>query len=44
MAFIPHHIDHVEVFVRDLDDAVRWYGEILGLKGGRPLGSIRSRR
>ena len=31
-AFTAHHIDHVEVFVRDLDAAVRWYGEVLGLQ------------
>lgn len=22
MAFIPHHVDHLEVFVRDLDASV----------------------
>jgi catechol 2,3-dioxygenase-like lactoylglutathione lyase family enzyme len=26
------HIDHVEVFVRHLDSAVKWYGEVLGLR------------
>lgn len=31
MAFSADQIDHVEVFVRDVDAAVRWYGEILGL-------------
>ena len=25
-------IDHVEVFVRDLDTSVRWYADVLGLK------------
>jgi catechol-2,3-dioxygenase len=30
--FTPQHIDHVEVFVRDIDAAIRWYGEVLGLK------------
>lgn len=32
MAFQAKHIDHVEVFVRDLEAAVRWYGEVLGLR------------
>ncbi len=32
MAFAVERIDHVEVFVRDLDAAARWYDEVLGLK------------
>jgi catechol 2,3-dioxygenase len=32
MSFSVEHIDHVEVFVRDLDRAARWYGEVLGLR------------
>ncbi len=32
MAFAVDGIDHVEVFVRDLDAAARWYAEVLGLK------------
>src|SRR5262247_955963 len=31
MAFRAQRIDHVEVFVRDIDAAARWYQEILGL-------------
>jgi catechol-2,3-dioxygenase len=30
--FTALHIDHVEVFVRDLDAAVEWYGRVLGLQ------------
>jgi catechol 2,3-dioxygenase-like lactoylglutathione lyase family enzyme len=25
-------IDHVEVFVRDIPESIRWYGRVLGLK------------
>lgn len=32
MAFAVEGIDHVEVFVRDLDAAARWYEQVLGLK------------
>lgn len=32
MPFVPDGIDHVEVFVRDLQDAARWYGKVLGLR------------
>ena len=32
MAFAVQSIDHVEVFVRDIPGAVRWYGETLGLR------------
>jgi catechol-2,3-dioxygenase len=35
MAFTAQRIDHVEVFVRDLEAAVRWYDETLGLKEAR---------
>ena len=31
MAFRAERIDHVEVFVRDIDAAARWYAEVLGL-------------
>jgi catechol-2,3-dioxygenase len=31
MAFKVTEIDHVEVLVRDLDAAARWYREVLGL-------------
>lgn len=31
-SFIATKIDHVEVFVRDLDAAVEWYGRVLGLE------------
>jgi catechol 2,3-dioxygenase-like lactoylglutathione lyase family enzyme len=31
MAFSVDAIDHVEVFVRDLEAAARWYNEALGL-------------
>jgi catechol 2,3-dioxygenase len=30
--FAVEGIDHVEVFVRDLEGAVRWYEDVLGLK------------
>ncbi len=30
--FRVQSIDHVEVFVRSIPDAVRWYGAVLGLK------------
>ena len=32
MKFAVQSIDHVEVFVRDIPSAVRWYGETLGLQ------------
>lgn len=32
MKFSVERIDHVEVFVRDLDASARWYGEVLGLE------------
>lgn len=32
MGFEVQGIDHVEVFVRDLDTAARWYEQALGLK------------
>jgi catechol 2,3-dioxygenase len=31
MAFRAQRIDHVEVFVRDIEAAVQWYREVLGL-------------
>lgn len=31
MAFQVRRIDHVEVFVRDIEASIRWYGEVLGL-------------
>lgn len=31
MSFEIDGIDHVEVFVRDIDSAIRWYSEVLGL-------------
>lgn len=31
-SFAVERIDHVEVFVRDLESAVRWYDDVLGLK------------
>jgi catechol 2,3-dioxygenase-like lactoylglutathione lyase family enzyme len=31
MTFAVECIDHVEVFVRDLEAAVRWYADVLGL-------------
>ena len=31
MSFTVSQIDHVEVFVRDLDGALVWYQEVLGL-------------
>jgi catechol 2,3-dioxygenase-like lactoylglutathione lyase family enzyme len=32
MPFAVESIDHVEVFVRSIPEAIRWYGEVLGLK------------
>jgi catechol-2,3-dioxygenase len=32
MPFSVRQIDHVEVFVRDLEASVRWYAEVLGLR------------
>ncbi len=32
MSFAVLGIDHVEVYVRNLEAAVKWYGEVLGLK------------
>jgi catechol 2,3-dioxygenase-like lactoylglutathione lyase family enzyme len=32
MGFAVDRIDHVEVFVRNLEAAARWYGEVLGLQ------------
>jgi len=32
MPFTAQRIDHVEVFVRDLEAAARWYREVLGLQ------------
>jgi len=32
MPFHVQSIDHVEVFVRDIPAAIRWYGEVLGLR------------
>src|SRR6266850_5057532 len=32
MAFAVQSIDHVEVFVRSIPEAIRWYGEVLGLR------------
>jgi len=32
MPFTAQSIDHVEVFVRDIPAAIRWYGEVLGLR------------
>ncbi len=32
MPFRAHRIDHVEVFVRDLEAAVAWYAQVLGLE------------
>jgi catechol 2,3-dioxygenase-like lactoylglutathione lyase family enzyme len=31
MSFRVESIDHVEVFVRSIPDAIRWYGDVLGL-------------
>src|SRR3990172_2596518 len=31
MFFAVDRIDHVEVFVRDIDAAIRWYADVLGL-------------
>lgn len=32
MPFAVQSIDHVEVFVRSIPDAMRWYEQVLGLK------------
>lgn len=32
MSFAIEGIDHVEVFVRHIDAAARWYGQVLGLR------------
>lgn len=32
MSFAVNRIDHVEVFVRDLDASIRWYERVLGLR------------
>lgn len=32
MSFRADQIDHVEVFVRDLEASARWYAEVLGLE------------
>lgn len=32
MPFQAESIDHVEVFVRSIPDAIQWYGRVLGLK------------
>ncbi len=32
MSFQVNGIDHVEVYVRDLDASVRWYRDVLGLE------------
>jgi catechol 2,3-dioxygenase-like lactoylglutathione lyase family enzyme len=32
MSFAVESIDHVEVFVRSIPDAIRWYGDVLGLR------------
>ena len=32
MAFKVDQIDHVEVFVRDIEAAAQWYAKVLGLK------------
>lgn len=29
--FLPERIDHVEVFVRDFEESIRWYKRVLGL-------------
>ncbi len=31
MSFAVDRIDHAELFVRDIDAAIRWYGDVLGL-------------
>lgn len=31
MSYAVQSIDHVEVFVRSIPDAIRWYGAVLGL-------------
>ncbi len=32
MSFTVDRIDHVEVFVRDMEKSIRWYEKVLGLK------------
>jgi catechol 2,3-dioxygenase-like lactoylglutathione lyase family enzyme len=32
MSFSVQRIDHVEVFVREIEASARWYGQVLGLK------------
>ncbi|HEU5311194.1 MAG TPA: VOC family protein [Candidatus Eisenbacteria bacterium] len=32
MSYAVDSIDHVEVFVRSIPEAIRWYGDVLGLK------------
>ena len=32
MAFSIEQLDHVELFVRDIEGAIRWYDNVLGLK------------
>ena len=32
MSFQVDRIDHVEVFVRDIDESARWYQRVLGLR------------
>ncbi len=32
MSFAVDQIDHVEVFVRDVEASIRWYADILGLR------------
>ena len=32
MPFAVDQIDHVEVFVRDIDASIHWYAKVLGLK------------
>ncbi len=32
MAFRVESVDHVEVFVRSIPDAIEWYGRVLGLR------------
>lgn len=32
MPFVVNRIDHVEVYVRNIDAAIEWYGTVLGLK------------
>ena len=32
MQFAVDQIDHVEVFVRDVEASIRWYADVLGLR------------